>query len=478
MKEQMTRRLPYRKDSEYLITAIGALPGAFCLDSGLTRYPQGRYDILTALPSATVNVKRNTSDGTTRLYERHYDESDWQALTCTDWRQVAEELLAAHQPSAEDKEALAGLPFCGGLLGALAYSADQTQKSGWRADHDDPLAQALLRLPELHIGLYEWAVIVDHEKQQSTLFFLSRCPSAIRERAEECLSDLERSTSRPRFSLLHAFTAATSHQDYQLAFARLNHWIQAGDCYQANLAMGFQAGFRGEPLGAYLRLRQTSRSPFSGFVRTENASILSLSPERFLSVHGRQVTTQPIKGTRRRHPNAEEDESARLALRDSDKDQAENLMIVDLMRNDLGKVCVTGSVKTPELFAVHSFTHVHHLISTVTGELPADVSPLALLQHCFPGGSITGAPKIRAMQIISELEKRPRSFYCGSLFYLDHNGNFDSSICIRTLVCADDMIYCWGGGGVVADSDCDTEYQECHDKVTALMHSLETTGAD
>jgi para-aminobenzoate synthetase component 1 len=275
-----------------------------------------------------------------------------------------------------------------------------------------------------------------------------------------------------RFRLTAPFRPLSTVEDYSASYAQLQHWITAGDCYQANLAIAFRTRFSGNPLDAYLTLRQVSHSPFSAYLSCDDAQILSLSPERFLAVKDGQVLTQPIKGTRRRSNNPQQDDTIAKELLSSAKDRAENLMIVDLLRNDLGRVCITGSVQTPTLFALHSFSHVHHLVSTVTGRLPTTTSPLKLMEQAFPGGSITGAPKIRAMQIISELEPVPRSIYCGSILYLDFNNHLDSNICIRTLLCADNQIFCWGGGGIVADSDCSREYQECHDKVTALMQAL------
>jgi para-aminobenzoate synthetase component 1 len=164
------------------------------------------------------------------------------------------------------------------------------------------------------------------------------------------------------------------------------------------------------------------------------------------------------------------DQAVQQDLLNSEKDRAENLMIVDLLRNDLGRVSITGSVKTESLFKLHSFTHVHHLISTVSAQLPEETSPLSVMQSCFPGGSITGAPKIRAMQIIAQLEKVPRTVYCGSIFYCDYLNRMDSSILIRTLLSTQEQLFCWGGSGVVADSVMAEEYQECLDKVSALMN--------
>ncbi|WMR32327.1 anthranilate synthase component I family protein, partial [Metapseudomonas otitidis] len=205
----------------------------------------------------------------------------------------------------------------------------------------------------------------------------------------------------------------------------------------------------------------------------EAGAIVSLSPERFIRLSQGQVETRPIKGTRPRGLTPDEDLAQADDLLGSPKDRAENLMIVDLLRNDLGRSCRIGSVRVPELFALESYPNVHHLVSAVRGELAEGKDALDLLAGSFPGGSITGAPKIRAMEIIDELEPTRRSIYCGSLLYLDVRGEMDSSIAIRTLLVKDGQASCWGGGGIVADSDWQAEYRESITKVQVLLRTLE-----
>lgn len=474
MSELYLQSLPYQADSDLLLQLVGSLPGAVCLDSGKTRRREARYDIFSALPAIQLEQHRRPGSDRPAIFMRRMSRGRWQPQPEQTLYEAADRLLQQHQPSPAVRQALAHLPFAGGLLGWLGYPAGQDRRSGYRDNYLSDNAARLQSQPEASIGLYHWALINDHHQQQCTLFILPDCPPEIR---ETVLSRVTPEQKQPphlsAFKLTAGFTPLTSKRDYRRTFEQLKQYILAGDCYQANLAICFQADYQGDPLSAYFQVREQSRSPFSAFIRHGKNAILSLSPERFLSVQDRAVITQPIKGTRRRQADKQADALVIEELSSSVKDQAENLMIVDLMRNDLGRVCLTGSVKTPELFSLHSFSHVHHLISTVTGQLPADISPLQLLRHCFPGGSITGAPKIRAMQIISELEPVPRSVYCGSVFYLDFNGNMDSSICIRTLLCDNHRIFCWGGGGIVADSHWEREYQECHDKVTALMEALE-----
>lgn len=204
----------------------------------------------------------------------------------------------------------------------------------------------------------------------------------------------------------------------------------------------------------------------------EEQAVLSFSPERFLQVKNKKVLTHPIKGTRARFKDKAKDDNALRELKTSCKDKAENLMIVDLLRNDFGKVCRTGSIRVDALFEPQSFANVHHLVSSVSGELEPSNNAFDLLNACFPGGSITGAPKLRAMEIIAEVENMPRSVYCGCIAWVSSNGNMDSNIAIRTLVRDHDQIYCWGGGGIVSDSEPQLEYQESLDKISMFMDAL------
>jgi para-aminobenzoate synthetase component 1 len=265
-----------------------------------------------------------------------------------------------------------------------------------------------------------------------------------------------------------------SRQQYASAFARAQQYIQAGDCYQINLAQRFSSRFQGDPWQAYRQLREVAAAPFSAYMQHDDMALMSLSPERFLKVDGSTVTTSPIKGTIGRGNDAQSDQQLAKQLLLSEKDRAENLMIVDLLRNDLGKSCKPGSIKVEQLFELQSFETVHHLVSTITGELDSGQHALDLLAACFPGGSITGAPKIRAMEIIEQLEPDRRAVYCGSIGYISYDGQMDTNIAIRTFLCEQHSIHCWAGGGIVADSRCEAEYQECLSKIARFMKNLET----
>jgi para-aminobenzoate synthetase component I len=269
------------------------------------------------------------------------------------------------------------------------------------------------------------------------------------------------------------FSPNETKKQYLESMARIREYLLAGDCYQVNYTQRFSAQFSGSPVGAYLRLRQTVPSPFSAYLDTGDRTLLSVSPERFIRVHDRAALTQPIKGTTRRGLTDSEDLALKEELRRSEKNRAENVMIVDLLRNDFGQVCETGSVKVPNLMDIHSFANVHHLVSTITGTLPVGIRHSDLIFSCFPGGSITGAPKRRAMEIIEELEHQRRSAYCGSIGYFSCNNNTDFNIAIRTMEQKHDQIHAWAGGGIVIDSEGEAEYEECFAKISIFMRSLE-----
>ncbi len=259
---------------------------------------------------------------------------------------------------------------------------------------------------------------------------------------------------------------------YLAAIRRTKDYISAGDIYQVNLSQRLSAPLTTSPWQLYDRLARENPSPFAAYFRTPDATIISCSPERFLQVRGREVETRPIKGTRPRGATPEEDARLAQELLSSEKDRAENVMIVDLERNDLGRVCEFGSVHVPELFAIEQYATVHHLVSTVRGRLRPGATALDCLRESFPGGSITGAPKVRAMEIIEELEPTRRGVYTGAIGYLCFSGDMDTNIVIRTIVIQNGLAHFQVGGGIVADSVPEAEYQETMDKARALTRAL------
>jgi para-aminobenzoate synthetase component 1 len=264
-----------------------------------------------------------------------------------------------------------------------------------------------------------------------------------------------------------------THAAYVEAVARVREYILAGDIFQANLSQRFEAPLREPAWSLYRRLRTRNAAPFAAFFDLPDATILSASPERFLRLDAdRHVQTRPIKGTRPRGVGPEHDAALGQALTESAKDRAENLMIVDLMRNDLSRICLPGSVRVQDLFALERYATVHHLVSTVVGDLAPGADAVDLLRATFPGGSITGAPKLRAMEIITELEPSARGVYCGSIGYLSVTGAMDTSIAIRTVVVRHGRIYFSAGGGITAGSDPEQEYRETLDKARGIIDAL------
>ena len=438
--------LPYRANPADYFAAIRHAPGAVLLDSGRPAAERGRYDLLSAWPLETLTVRPDESGG------------DFLQRLRENLTQLGEAAL----PTGLE------LPFAGGLIGYLSYDF------GRHLERMPHLAVDDLHLPDARFGLYAWALISDHQARTSQLVFHPALAASERQRLIDLFS-LPASEASASFALRGPMAPDLSAEAYRQAIVRIQDYIQAGDCYQVNFAQRFRAPCIGDPWVAYCALREACPTPFSGFQSLPNeGAVLSLSPERFVHISQRRVETRPIKGTRPRGLTPAEDAANAAELLASAKDRAENLMIVDLLRNDLGRTCRTGSVKVPELFSLESYPNVHHLVSSVTGELADDKDALDLIAGSFPGGSITGAPKIRAMQIIDELEPTRRGLYCGSLMYLDVRGEMDSSIAIRSLLVKDGQVCCWGGGGIVADSQWEAEYQESLTKVRVLLQTLES----
>ena len=269
-------------------------------------------------------------------------------------------------------------------------------------------------------------------------------------------------------------TSNFTKEEYIKTIEKAKKYIKSGDIYQVNLSQRFKVPMKRDVFQLYETLRTINPAPLASFLNFGDIKVISSSPERFLKKEGRMVETRPIKGTRPRGKNALEDKNLMGELISSIKDRAENLMIIDLERNDLGRICEYGSVKVSEFMACEKYATVFHLVSTVRGILRKDVGPIDCLMNCFPGGSITGAPKIRSMEIIEELEPVKRSVYTGSVGYIDFNGNMDTSIAIRTIIVKDRVAYFQAGGGIVYDSDPEKEYQETLDKAKALIEAITT----
>ncbi len=442
----LVQNLPYAPNSAHWFARVRDLGTPVWLDSAWPFSERGRYDIISAAPLAVIAAT---------------DDTDFFARL----RKALDRLA----PLEIDDD----LPFHGGAISLLSYEYG-------RHLHALAARPGGPDFPSGLAGIYSWAIVSDHRRQRTALIVRSETSAVLR---EELQRRLHGSLAMPEaeFALTSTWHDDFPAEAYREAFSRLQEYICAGDCYQVNLARRFHAGFHGDPFAAYLRLREIAAAPYSAYVEHEGSAVLCLSPERFISARDNQLLTQPIKGTAPRNADPVRDCNLAQQLQGSEKNRAENLMIVDLLRNDLGRSCKPGSIHVEQLFELQSFATVHHLVSSIRGELRDDMHSLDALKNCFPGGSITGAPKHRAMQIIDELEPNARTIFCGSIGYIDANGNMDTNIAIRTLLACKthlhearkkSVIYTWAGGGIVADSKCTEEFEETNNKIDALLNAL------
>ena len=452
MSSRLTE-IPYHRNTADLFGLIADEPWSIFLDSGYPSIDRGRFDFISARPRKTL-----LSYGP----DTHIDNQG-------ETRTSAEDPFVLLKQELGEKAAnLTDFPFSGGAMGYFAYDL------GRRIEELPEHAENDLGMPDMAIGIYDWVVVVDHHRRRAWL--TNQGPHRLSDERWEELSDLFHSTPCPRlqqFTVRSNVILNTAKELYASSFEKIKRYILEGDCYQVNLTQRFSVDVQAEPWDIYLKLRENNPAPFAAYFNAPGACVLSSSPERFLSITGGNVETKPIKGTIRRASYANEDKALAEQLLESDKDRAENLMIVDLMRNDISKNCESGSVSVPRLFALESYATVHHLVSTVTGRLKTGKHALDLLRGCFPGGSITGAPKLRAMEIIEELEPYRRNIYCGSIGYVGFDGNMDTNIAIRTMAHAEGKVHCWAGGGIVADSELESEYQECFEKAAAMLRLFE-----
>lgn len=435
--------LEYTVAPEDMFRRIKSLQHPVWLDSGYPANSRGRYDILSALPHQVLSADAGDSPESVERF-------------CLE----AQGLLDQHRVGAQ----AATCPFQGGLIGFWGYDLFLA---------DNHLAnKPQINFPCAFLGLYLWALIYDHQRRSASLVFHPACRPETRSTVLD-LINVEEPRPDHEFELTSHFRASENRERYLQSLEQIKTYIRDGDVYQVNYAQHFQASYQGDTLSAYLNQRRRHPAPFSAYIGLDRQAVISHSPEEFLRVQGREVQTQPIKGTAPRATDPKIDQRNADVLQASAKDRAENLMIVDLLRNDLGKACEPGSISVPSLFELQSFSNVHHLVSKVRGSLRPEVSVLELLRHCHPGGSITGAPKKRAMEIIAELEVMPRSLYCGSIGYISLCGHSHTSIAIRTMIADGAHIHCWGGGGIVHDSNIEKEFQETLYKVAPMMESLE-----
>jgi para-aminobenzoate synthetase component I len=486
-------------DPASLLTGFLDLPFLLFLDSATgpplagETHQLGRFSFLAADPVTVVRSKGPVTE-----------VSD----AAGGWRPTEGDALdAAARLLGPPVEPVSGLPpFQGGAAGYVGYDYGAVLERMPPTRYDD------LAIPDVVLGLYDWVIAWDHLIGAAWIIStgMPEHGQAAEQRARKRLEQVRRRVlegrppsqpdassekpggpgipipdcpSAPSFPVLGiegaeriGLRSTFTHRAYLDAVARVREYILAGDIFQANLSQRFEAPLTEPTIGLYQRLRRRNAAPFAAYFDPGPFAVLSASPERFLRLdeNRRHVETRPIKGTRPRGLGPMHDAALGRSLTESDKDRAENVMIVDLLRNDLSRVCRPGSVRVPELFALEQHPTVHHLVSTVVGELEPGTRPVDLLRAAFPGGSITGAPKVRAMEIIAELEPTRRGVYCGSVGYISATGAMDLSIVIRTYLAlrGRGRVYFQAGGGIVADSDPEQEYRETLDKARALIEVL------
>jgi len=444
-------KIPYLENSAEYFESLYDLDWPVYIDSCHPYGHQGRYDIISAAPTTTITTYSDYSE---------INQGSDSRISKDDPFTLLNEIIPSESFNSE-------LPFVGGAIGYFSYDLGRWIETLDSSTLDDT------QLPQMSIGIYDWAIVIDHQTQTANIV-TPHFDSSTKQLIPEIINRIQygKNIAHESFSIKGSFQSNFTRESYGEAFEKIKNYIYEGDCYQVNLSQRFLAEFEGSPWLAYRTLREHNPAPYSAFLSYPHGSILSCSPERFLNVTDHYVTTKPMKGTRPRGKNENEDELLANELLNSAKDHAENLMIVDLLRNDLGKTCIPGTIKVPKLCALESFPSVHHLVSTVIGKLSDDKNCIDLFKGCFPGGSITGAPKIRSMEIIEELESHRRNIYCGSIGYISYDGKMDSNIAIRTLLAKDNKIYCSAGGAIVSDSNVDDEYQETFDKVNRILKLL------
>jgi para-aminobenzoate synthetase component 1 len=451
------------------------LPHCVFLDSALAQAPLGRYSFVAADPFATLTSPvLDFQDVATMPGSHPLDR-------------LAAQLAKFQAPTVPHLP-----PLQGGAIGLLSYDLNRSLERLPAPRFDE------FGLPAVAIGLYDVVFAFDHQEQRGWIisqgfpeldpasrqrraalrmeFFLEHLqhPRRSRPRLAPRVSSLDIGDLAPQHEVgrLPGLTSNFSRRQYLAAVERAIEYIRAGDIFQVNLAQRLLYPSLDNSVDLYLRLRERNPATFAGYFDLGQAQIISASPERFVSVRNRQVETRPIKGTRSRSRHPVADLFAADDLQQSEKDRAENVMIVDLLRNDLSRVCDPRSVKVTQLCGLETYQFVQHLVSVVEGELAADKTPLDVLRQAFPGGSITGAPKIRAMEIVAELEPTARGAYCGSLGYVGFDGTMDWNILIRTITAARGWWQMPVGGGIVAQSEPEREYEETWHKALGLLRAL------
>ena len=466
MKEMVLHQFDYI-DPIKVFALVQNRPYSLFFDSSHEEHPLSRYSFIACDPVEKIELRHGEI-----IIENH----EGTHKTKGDPFEIAKERME-YWAKGEQPEPKPHLPpFQGGLAGLFAYDLNRTLEKLPNLVEYDP------EMPDMAVGIYDHTLAFDNKEQKAWLIVRGDTLEIARQRRSDLLEYFttlwekaaETEIAYGEDDIALDWSIEVSKEEYRSRIQKVIDYIQAGDIFQANLSQRFTADLTEtfDPFLHYTHLRQVNGAPFAGFMRFNDLVISSSSPERFLYVEDKKIDTRPIKGTRKRSENPMTDLSIMEELKHSEKDRAENAMIVDLMRNDLSKVCEDHTMKVEKLCGVETFSTVHHLVSIITAKLRANLSPLDLLKACFPGGSITGCPKVRAMEIIEELEFHSRGAYCGSIGYVGFDGTMDTNITIRIIQYWKNKAIIQTGGGIVTYSDAESEYQETLDKAAALLASF------
>lgn len=457
----LVRQIETKLNGFQLYTIFKDRKNSFFLDSGMDNEKLGQFSFIGCDPIVLVKSKDDDITVTDENGTRTFKGDPFEELS---------KIMDRYK-----LEYYSELPFIGGAVGYFGYDLCHHIEKLPRKAVDD------VKIPDMYFGIYDGVIAIDHRGDGPDKVYVAALGVKGDELkvVEELCSEIESAEKegvhielKYKNRSLDFKSNFKSKEDYKDSIQKVRDYIKSGDIYQVNLTQRFECELEEDPYELYAKLREINPAPFASFLDLEDANIVCSSPERFIKVRDGVIETRPIKGTINRGSTPEEDEKNRNQLINSEKDKAELLMIVDLERNDLGKISKTGTVKVTELFHLEEYATVYHLVSTIVGEVEDSYDAIDCVKATFPGGSITGAPKIRSMEVIDELEPTQRNIYTGSIGYIGFNGDMDLNIVIRTIVCKDKKAYFQVGGGITWDSDPELEYQETLHKGRALMESL------
>ncbi len=449
------------QDPAKIFAPLSTTPYSLFFDSADSGHALSRYSYIAYAPFEMIESKNGHVTVTNRTQQLSFISNPFD---------VIRNRMETYEPVFQARDDLP--PFQGGAAGFFGYDLGRDLETITPHATDNP------DMPDMAVGLYDRVFVYDHEKKSAFLIVHAAHEKDAKEKYahfEKLISSGHGYRHKPLPDAKLDWSSSHTAKSYRDDVQTIIDYIYAGDIFQANLSQRFDAALPRDfaPYAHYLNLRAVNPAPFASFMNFGNVILASASPERFLQIGaGRRVETRPIKGTHKRAESPDMDALYREKLLTSVKDRAENVMIVDLLRNDISKVCEDFSVHVDQLCGVESFAGLHHLVSIIKGTLRADYHPADLMAACFPGGSITGAPKIRAMEIIETLEKTRRGAYCGAMGYIGFNGMMDTNITIRTLVYQGQKVSFQAGGGITAQSDPEAEYQETLTKAQAIFKSF------